>query len=336
MKVERNISLKKYTTFRIGGPADYFVRVNSISKAKEALRFAREKRVPFFIFGGGSNILASDSGFRGLVIKVELEGVSFKEDGERVLAVVSSGENWDAFVKTCVERGLWGVENLSGIPGTVGGTPVQNVGAYGVEVGNCIEQVDAIDAATLKEVSLSAPACRFGYRDSFFKSPEGKRYVITAVHFRLEKTSQPVLSYRDLAARFAAAKEPTLSEIREAVLSVRARKFPDLAECGTAGSFFKNPVISSSRFAELRIRFPNIPGFDLGENRVKVPLAWILDALSLKGKREGDVGAFGNQPLVLVNYNDASAKEVNAFAEIVASLVQKETGISVEREVLSL
>lgn len=336
MEPERNVPLKEYTTFRIGGPADYFVRAGSVEQVREALRFAREKGVPFFILGGGSNVLASDSGFRGLVIKVELKGVSFEEEGEGVRAIVSSGENWDAFVKMCIERGLWGVENLSGIPGTVGATPVQNVGAYGVEVGNCIKRIDAIDAQTLETVSFSVPACRFGYRDSFFKSPEGKRYVITAVHFLLGKTPRPVLSYKDLVAQFAGAKAPALSEIRDAVLSIRARKFPDLAKCGTAGSFFKNPIVSSSRFAELRTRFPDIPGFDAGDGRMKVPLAWILDALALKGKREGDVGAFGNQPLVLVNYNDASAEEVNTFAETVVFVVQKETGISIEREVFSL
>lgn len=356
--MEENVELTNLTTFKIGGLARYFFRVKNVAEAREALGFARHNHLPFFVLGGGSNLLVSDKGFAGVVIKNEILGVSFNEKGDEVLVTAGAGESWDQFVKTCVDRRLYGVENLSGIPGTVGAAPVQNIGAYGVEAKDSIISVEALDTKTGESVNFASGDCQFAYRHSFFKTAEGKRYVIVGVTFCLRKQGVPSIEYKDLKqifnVQFSMFNEEdkrermrslTSLDVRKAVLEIRAKKFPDLAKTGTAGSFFKNPIIPQAQFDDLKKRFPNLPGFPLPLplplhatrytlHAVKVPLAWILDnILHLKGFVNGRVGLHDAQPLVIVQQGGGTAEEVCRLAEEVAGKVKDATGILLEWEV---
>jgi UDP-N-acetylmuramate dehydrogenase len=240
-------------------------------------------------------------------------------------------------VADTVARGLWGLENLSAIPGSVGATPVQNVGAYGVEVSSFITTVEVFDCETLTQTHLAPDVCAFAYRDSLFKHPEGQRYVVTAVTYRLAQEPALQLSYVDLAARFKDAAAPALPDIRAAVIEIRARKFPDLRTIGTAGSFFKNPVIPKAHYERLQAQYPALPGFSLPDGNVKIALGWILDhALHLKGACAGDVCTYANQALVIINKGNASASAVDAFARMIEQNVHDATDIAVEREVRTL
>ncbi len=367
MELLKNVSLAEFTSFKIGGKADYFCRVGSVAELQEALASALGGRsLPIFILGGGSNVMVGDDGFRGLVIKIEISGIVWEEKTHQMFAAyqhlvrAGAGENWDAFVAETITRGLWGLENLSGIPGTVGGAPVQNIGAYGSEVRSVIEWVEVLDRRTNQQRKLSNAECAFAYRDSIFKRPEGKNYIITRVAFRLRADGAPNLSYKDLAERFSGKPTPSLAEVRSAVLEIRAKKFPDLDAHGTAGSFFKNPVVSREKFAELKKKFPELPGFivpnlplDKGEKpralrgergcvksmdkEIKLPLAWILDKVcGLKGYSHDGAALWKDQPLVLVNEGGASASDVETLAEKIVAVVKEKTGIEIEREVRTL
>ena len=336
MTCASNIPLAQHTTLKIGGPAVFFCRAARVEDIQEAVNKAHTRNLPLLCMGGGSNILVSDDGFSGLVLKIELRGMEFTDrDGETALVVASSGEGWDHVVEETVARGLWGLENLSGIPGTVGATPVQNVGAYGREVKDIIEWVEVFDTSSQTRKILSNEECHFSYRDSLFKYDEGKHFIITRVAFRLKRNGSPFLTYADLTRFFEERgnKSPTLSEIRRAVLAIRADKFPDIRTVGTAGSFFKNPLISRKEYESLLKRYPGLPGYPSPEG-VKVSLAWILDRVcNLRGYREGPCGLFEHQPLVLINYGSASAGDVEKFARTIERLVKEATGIPIEREV---
>lgn len=338
MRIEENAPLGPLTTFRAGGKARYLCAASSVSDLREARAFAIERGLPVFVLGGGSNVLVSDAGYPGLVIRNEIRGMRGFDRGDAVVMEAGAGEPWDGFVEACVEKGLWGVENLSLIPGTVGAVPVQNVGAYGVEAKDVVASVKAFDMATGEEVEMSNADCLFAYRDSVFKRPESKRLVITAVSFLLSLSPRPNLSYKDLKDRFAVATaQPTAREVREAVISIRTGKFPDLSELGTAGSFWKNPVISSSEYEGLKGRYPDMPHYPAGEGRVKVPLAWVLDNVcGLKGHRKGRVRLFERQPLVLAAEFGATQAEIDSFAREVEERVMRDTGIRIDREVESI
>ncbi len=340
MTISEHVSLAEYTTFKIGGPARYFCVVKSIEELREALEFAKSKSQQVFVLGGGSNILAGDAGFDGLVIKMEMKGVV----REGSLVTAWAGEGWDDLVAKTVEWNMWGLENLSLIPGTVGASPVQNIGAYGVEVMDVIESVRTIDIETGAEKVFSNAECGFSYRDSFFKKPEAKKYIIVSVTFSLRLGGQgdgmANLSYKDIKAYFATTGvvAPSQAQVRGAVISIRTGKFPNLSTTGTAGSFWKNPIISKEQFARISAAYPLIPSFPVdGEGtsaHVKVPLAWVLDNVcGLKGFKMGLAGLFEKQPLVLVAEKGASSKDVNRLADFVARTVKDKTGIEIEREV---
>lgn len=345
MTILENIPLAPYTTFKIGGNARYFCVVKSEAEVREALEYAKDRQIEVFILGGGSNLLVSDKGFEGLVIKIEMKGASFEKglDGS-VLVSAWAGEGWDEFVAKTVEWGAWGLENLSAIPGTVGAAAVGNIGAYGAEVKDVIETVRAIHMDTLEKRAFTNDECQFSYRDSFFKTKAGRKYLITSVSFRLGAEPRPNLAYKDLAERFAGQASFSgthQADIREAVIQIRAGKFPDISPqspIGTAGSFWKNPIIGAGHFAKLKARYPDMPSFAAPDGpegpRVKVPLAWILDhACKLKGFAKGNVGLYKNQPLVLVTEKGATATETSAFADQIAATVKENTGIEIEREV---
>lgn len=339
MTFDENIPLKHLTTFKIGGSARFFCVAKTIEDVKEAVSFAKNARLPIFVLGGGSNVLIADGGFHGLVVKMAIRGINFEEGKNFTRIKVGAGENWDEFVSKAVKEVLWGVENLSGIPGTIGGASVQNVGAYGTEISSAIESVEIFDSDSLEVRTLSSEQCRFRYRDSLFKRPDGKNYIVTAVSFKLSKEAKPNISYKDLNKYFSeiGASRPDLEEIRKAVLKIRAGKFPSLEKFGTAGSFFKNPIVSRHIMDDIRKSFPEIPAFQTDEGFVKVPLAWVLDkACNFKGRKMGNVGLYEHQPLVLINFGEASAHEVSVFADKIAAEVKGRIGVDIEREVQSI
>jgi UDP-N-acetylmuramate dehydrogenase len=343
LKPEEHIFLREYTTFKIGGEAKYFFRAKSIEDVREAVGFAHENSFPIFVLGGGSNLLVSDLGFQGVVIKNEILGLEFIEEGDFVLAKAGAGENWDSFVDACVSRELYGLENLSGIPGTVGATPVQNIGAYGVEVKDTIFSVETLDTRDGGIKIFENKDCHFAYRDSFFKTKEGKNFVVLSVTFKLRKTGKLNLEYKDLANYFSGkAETATLKTVRNAVLEIRSKKFPDLKIFGTAGSFFKNPIISNESFEKIKKDYPEIPNFPanqggIDKSLVKVSLAWILDKVcGLKGFSEGPVGLYEFQPIVIVNNGGANSQQVENFAVNIAQKVFDKTGIKVAWEVEKL
>ena len=324
MEIEENIPLAPLTTFRLGGAARFFVRVKSVDELKQSLDFARDKNLATLIFGGGSNVLVRDAGFDGLVIKIEIAGI--EQEGEMLIA--GAGESWDGLVARAVNDGLWGIENLSGIPGTVGAAPVQNIGAYGSEIKNTLAWVEAFDTQSGQVVRLQNTDCGFGYRTSRFKKEPGRFVVLRAV-FKLNKNGAPNTSYKDLAD----SARSNLAEIRAKVLAVRAGKFPDLKKEGTAGSFFLNPVVSAQKAAELLEKYPGLPNFP-AENGRKVSLAWLLDnVLHVKGLSVGGARLYEKQPLCIAASRTASASDVAGLAKKVAELVQDKLKIIIEPEV---
>lgn len=329
MQIEERIPLGSLTTFQIGGPARYFARVKSVEDLAEALQFAKEKNAKVFFLGGGSNVLVDDAGFDGLVIKIEVKGVA--EQDSRMSA--GAGESWDALVLRTVENNLWGIENLSGIPGTVGGAVVQNIGAYGQALSQTLEWVEVYDTTTGAEKRLSKKEYQSGYRDSIFKREPG-RYVVLRVALALSLGGVPATSYKDLAVRFA-GKTPSLQEIRAAVLEIRAQKFPDLQVEGTAGSFFKNPIVTEEEAKKLQLQYPDMPVFTMPETSgIKVPLAWLLDkALHLRGARMGGARLFERQPLVIAAEPNTPSADVKKLAAYVQEKVREAFDIEIEPEV---
>jgi len=347
--IQKNIALAGLTTFRVGGVASYFCEVRTPAELAEASKmFLKNRKIhnSFFVLGEGSNTLASDDGYAGLAIRMCIKGVKWKEvvDAtacDKVEVVAGAGEHWDDVVALTVGKGYYGLENLSGIPGTVGASPVQNIGAYGAEVKDTISFVEAFHFETGETRTFTPEECCFGYRNSFFKSVEGKLWVIMKVGFLLDKKGRVNIGYKDLKARFAErySSQVSLAEVREAVLEIRKQKLPDIAVLGTAGSFFKNPVIRAELYKELQEEYPAIPGFVEGDGRVKVPLAWILDNVcGLKGWKSanGRVGLYEKQPLALVNFGAATAAEVANAAQMVVVAVKDKTGIDIEWEVQRL
>ncbi len=335
MKILQNVPLSQKTTLKLGGRASFFVSIASVGELGEAVSWSRERGLPYFILAGGSNTLFPDSGFDGVVIRIDIRGLWYEKRGDETFVTAGAGEEWDSFVSETVKKNLWGLENLSGIPGSVGATPVQNVGAYGAEVSDCVEWVNVYGVRTRKIKRIKKQGCQFAYRNSWFKGEKGKDFVIVSVCFRLSKKSAPSLSYLDLKDYFKRhKKEPSQDEIRNAVLTIRRRKFPDLSILGTAGSFFKNPIVESGKAGILKKHFPEMPMFLLPSGKTKVSLAWILDKqLHMKGIRQGNVGTFKRQPIVLVRYDGATSSELVAFSEKIQKLVADKVGIKIVPEV---
>ncbi len=336
MEFLEKVSLKDYTTFKIGGEAKFFCVAKNTDELMEAVIFARKEDIPFLVLGGGSNMLISDDGFSGLVIKMEIHGIEYLESGKFVEVVVGAGENWDEFVSETLSRRLFGLENLSGIPGTVGGAPVQNIGAYGVEVGEFVKDVEYFDTSDLKFKNLVKDECEFEYRDSVYKRAKAKKWIITRVTFRLQKKGKLRLDYKDVSEYFLQKniKKPTLLSVRKAILEVRSRKFPDLSEVGTAGSFFKNPIVTKKHFLSLSRMYPDIPFYKASYGRVKIPLGWVLEHIcGVKGVKINNVASFEKQALVLVNFGEAKSNDVYNYACEIERQILAKTGIEVEWEV---
>jgi UDP-N-acetylmuramate dehydrogenase len=343
MQFLEEVPLAPYTTFQIGGPARWFAEAASEDDIAAGFAFAAERKLPLFILGGGSNLLVSDSGFSGLVLRIALRGIRSTEESGRSIISAAAGEDWDGLVAYAVAAGLAGVECLSGIPGTVGGTPVQNVGAYGQEVSQTIVTVRAFDRKTLQFVDLAASDCGFSYRRSIFNSSQRDRYVVSRVHYALRKDAPANFVYADVARYFAARNvtAPTLVEVREAVRSIRAQKGMLLmtgdANCRSAGSFFKNPVVSASVVdslaRDLRVDKQSIPAYPAPQGEVKLSAAWLIERAGFaKGYALGKAGISSRHTLALINRGGASASEVTALRDQVIAAVASRFAVRLEPE----
>lgn len=339
MVLREGVLLAPYTTFHIGGPAKVYIEITSREEVESALKAAKEHGLPLALLGGGSNILVPDEGLHAAVLHLNARQVSFKERGDTIICTADSGAAWDDLVLAAVAQGLWGVENLSGIPGSVGGAVVQNIGAYGAVLSAVLESVEVYDIEQGVIRTMHSAECAFDYRTSIFKRSPG-RYLILAAQLRLSKTPEPNLSYKDLHERFSAEPNRSLAQVREAVLAIRAGKFPDLSRYGTAGSFFLNPVVHKEEAEKIAERYPGMPLFSMPEGGVKVPVAWILDyrhgVLDLRELKVGGAFLWPAQPLVIATERGASAHDVEKLAEEVAARVKEKTGIELSRELASL
>ena len=334
LRIEKDYSLLAHNTFGIDVRADRFVEYHSEAELTEALQMLRGERL--LNIGGGSNLLFCGD-FHGAVLRSGIKSVELlpSSGAGEALVRVGSGHCWDAFVALAVERGWYGAENLSGIPGDVGASAVQNIGAYGAEIKELVVRVEAIDAETCEKRVFAAAECGYAYRDSIFKRPENKKYIITYVTYRLRTTFVPNLSYKGLADRFAGQEASGISAagIRREVVALRGEKLPNPALLGNAGSFFMNPVVPEAVYAGLAARYPGMPHFAAGDGLVKLSAAWLIDQSGWKGRSLGPAGVYEKQPLVLVNRGGATGEDILALASAVIASVSARFGVTLSMEV---
>ncbi|MGD0328637.1 MAG: UDP-N-acetylmuramate dehydrogenase [Minisyncoccia bacterium] len=333
MNLQENISLAPFTTFHIGGPARFFIEARTEKEIKNAIARARKLNLPIYLLGAGSNLLVPDIGVEGIVLKIALHDIAFENESDAARLIAGAGTLWETVVNAASKRGLFGIENLAGIPGTMGGASVQNIGAYGAELADTFDYADVVDSITGAQRRINRTEAAFGYRTSFFK--EHRTLIIIRTALRFSKQAFPNITYPNLIrAQEAGTPLQTPSEIARAVRVIRSEMFSLTTKEGTAGSFFKNPIISNARAEQLSKRFPGLPLFPERDNMVKIPLAWLLDhALSLKGFSKGRVRLYEKQPLVIVARAGATAADVDAFARKIAERVLSMTDIVIEREV---
>jgi len=343
MQFLEDVPLAPYTTFQIGGPARWFAAAASEDDIAAGVAFAGERQLPLFVLGGGSNLLVSDAGFPGLVLHIALRGIASTQENGRPMISAAAGEDWDGLVAYAVAANYAGVECLSGIPGTVGGTPVQNVGAYGQEVSQTIVTVRAFDRKTAQFVDLPASACGFSYRRSIFNSTQRERYVVSRVDYTLNQNGPPNFVYADLARYFAArdGASPTLAEVRDAVRTIRQQKgmliVPGDADCRSAGSFFKNPVVPvtvlDSLAQELGVEKKSIPAYPAQDGEVKLSAAWLIERAGYqKGYALGNAGISSRHTLALINRGGATAADVIALRDKLTDTIASRFAIRLEPE----
>lgn len=332
MTIQENISLKNYNTFGIQVNAKRFVSITSVYQLQQLIK--EEKDI--FLISGGSNMLLTKD-IETLVVHINFKGISIDQQNHNdVYITVNAGENWHEFVLWCVSLNYGGLENLSLIPGNVGTCPIQNIGAYGVEVKDTITKVEAIEIKTGKLVSFSAEECQFGYRNSIFKNKAKGKYILTSVSFKLTKNNHKLnTSYGAIESELSSKgiTNPTIKDISDAVITIRQSKLPDPKEIGNSGSFFKNPVISKEHFEKLQKNYPNIPSYVISDTEIKVPAGWLIEQSGFKGKRFGNYGVHEKQALVLVNYGDASGKEIYELAQKIQHTIKDTFDINLEIEV---
>lgn len=328
-----NIPLAPLTTLGVGGAARFYIEAHTEKDIEDAVTFARHHHLPLLTLGKGSNILVPDAGIEGVVLKMSLRDIKVEEDGDDILFIAGAGALWEDVVDEAAARGVFGIENLAGIPGSVGGAVVQNIGAYGAELADTFEYADSIDRTTGMKRRITRADPAFAYRTSTFK--KDRAHIITRVALRLTKRAVPNIAYADLErARAEGTPLSTPLEIARAVRSIRALKFPQNRGEGTAGSFFKNPVVDEETLARLRAQYPDLPVYQVSASGGKVSLAWLLDhALSLKGFSLGSARLYEKQPLIIVARAGARARDVSELADLVAKRVFAATGIRIEREV---
>jgi len=331
--VYENFSLRNNHTFGVDIASRYYSNPSSVEELEQILNHAKSHQWSYSIIGEGSNLLITDP-YPGLLIHPQLKGIKLVDESEtEVLVQAGAGENWDNFVAYCVRKNWYGTENLSLIPGSVGAAPVQNIGAYGAEVKEIIEFVEVFDTNDSDSRVLSNASCEFAYRDSIFKHGSKNRFIVCSVVFRLKKQGVLQLDYGNVKEEFLKQNSHDLVDLRNTIISIRNRKLPDPEVTGNAGSFFKNPLISRNAYEILSQDHTGVPGYPNGKNLVKIPAAWLIEKAGWKGVREGDVGTWPHQPLVIVNYGKASGTEIFLFSEKIKNAVSEKFGIELEREV---
>ena len=337
MNILQNVSLAAYSTMGLGGPAAYLALVSSRDELVEAYRWAQERQLPVLMIGGGSNIIWQDSGFDGLVLVNKIMGYEVSPLGDADFEVkVGAGEPWDSVVARSVAAGLSGIEALSLIPGSSGGTPVQNVGAYGQEIAHSLKTVEAFDTQSGEFVQIAAEDCQFKYRDSRFKSADRGRYLIVSLTLRLAKANPQPPFYPAVQAYFGqkGITEPSPADLRAAVIAIRSAKLPDPAVVRNTGSFFSNPIIGEEQFARLAAQFPNLPNWPMSDGRIKLSAAWLIEQAGFKDYHDSGTGmaTWPSQPLVLVNEKARSTADLMAFKHRVVASIQAKYGITLVQE----
>ena len=334
MELQTNFSLKNYNTFGIEAKAREFVSVQNTTELRTVLEQNKSKKK--FILGGGSNMLLTKD-IDALVIHVDLKGKKIiKETDDFAWVESQAGENWHEFVIWTIDQKLGGLENMSLIPGNVGTTPVQNIGAYGTEIKDTFDSCEAMTIENQEMKTFTKAECHFGYRESVFKNEAKDQYIITSVVFKLTKRNHKInTSYGDITAELAKNNitNPTLKNVSDAVIAIRKSKLPDPKDLGNSGSFFKNPILLKSDFEKIHQKFPEMKYYEISETEVKVPAGWLIEQAGFKGKRFGDAGIHKNQALVLVNYGNATGQEILNVSKNIQETVFKIYGISIEAEV---
>lgn len=331
--IKENVSLLPYNTFGINVSARYFSSFTTVDQLRELLKNRPSGQL--FILGGGSNILLTRN-VEGFVLKNELKGIEvIEETEEEVVVAAGAGEVWHEFVMWCIGHNYAGVENLSLIPGSVGASPMQNIGAYGVEIKDIFEKLEAVEISTGETHTYNNEECRFGYRESIFKREAKGKYVIAKVYYRLKKQAAVNTSYGAINQELqkVGIAEPTIKDVSNAVIAIRSLKLPDPKQIGNAGSFFKNPVVSEDIYATIRNQYPLVPSFPADEKKVKIPAGWLIETAGWKGKTMGTYGVHKNQALVLVNYGGAQGNEILQLSDEIIADIHQKFGIELEREV---
>ncbi|MFY0684993.1 MAG: UDP-N-acetylmuramate dehydrogenase [Balneola sp.] len=331
LSIKENFDLTNYNTMGVSAKASFFVEVSSVQELQKAVEFAQQNQLEILVIGGGSNMLFK-SDFKGLVIHNSLLGKELLKNNEIKIA---AGENWHELVLFCIQNDLGGIENLSLIPGSVGAAPIQNIGAYGVELQDVFVSLEVLVIASGEVKTFTKEECKFGYRDSIFKKELKGKVIITSVTLGLKKENEVNVSYRALSDKLEekGIKNPTIEDVSKTVIEIRQSKLPDPSEIGNTGSFFKNPIISTEHYNQLKSDFPQIPCYPISEKQVKVPAGWLIDQLGWKGKKVGDAGVHDRQALVLVNHGNASGKEIWNLATQIRLSVSKKYDITLTPEV---
>lgn len=332
MNIQSNFSLKKHNTFGINALAKQFIAIHTIEELATLLQ--NEKDI--FILGGGSNMLLTKD-INKLVVHIDLKGIEVIDKNEEYTYIkANAGENWHEFVLYCIKNNYGGIENLSLIPGNVGTTPIQNIGAYGVEIKDVFFSCEAMEIETQKLIIFDKNSCQFGYRESIFKNELKNQYIITSVTFKLTNKNHKLnTSYGAIETELANQNitTPTIKDVSNAVISIRKSKLPDPKELGNSGSFFKNPIISKEKYSKIALLFPDMPHYNISDSEVKVPAGWLIEQAGFKGKRFGDAGIHKNQALVLVNYGNATGSEILAVSKDIQNTILNKFGILIEAEV---
>lgn len=335
-EILKDVDLSGVNTLGVRAIAERFAEVGTVSQLTWLYQNGELNKTDIFVLGGGSNVLFAPRVNR-LLLKIEIEGIEISsETDSHVIIRAGAGENWHQLVSWCVEHDFGGIENLALIPGTTGAAPVQNIGAYGVELEEVFHRLEAFDMRTGELKSFEKEDCEFAYRDSVFKRRFKNRYIITHVYLKLTKADHQVeCSYQTLREQLEAKKvgHPGIPDIYQAVIEIRKSKLPDPSDIGNAGSFFKNPVITATEFSELKKRYQEIPSYPVNENMVKIPAGWLIEKAGWKGKRIGNVGTYKNQALVIVNHGDAGAAEIYEYAMNIKKSVKDLFGIELVPEV---
>ena len=334
--MKKNVSLQTYNSFGFDVTAKYFVEINEVNDLQTLINSGELQKHKSLILSGGNNVLFQEDYFDGLVIYINMKGIEvLREAEDEVVVRAQAGEDWPELVKKMVARGLHGLENLAHIPGKVGAAPVQNIGAYGMELKDCFLRCEAVSLSTGKTKVFIKEECRFGYRESIFKSELKGQYVITSVDFLLKKDAPLHLEYGNIKAYLEqnGIENPTLQQLHDAICSIRDAKLPDVKQIGSAGSFFKNPVIDRAQFEVLQRDYPNIPYYPESDGRVKVPAGWLIEQSGWKGWHDDHVGVYEKQALVLVHYGGGTGKDIVELAQRIQDSVEVRFGVRISPEV---